>query len=261
MRPSVRSAFFDFNVPYEGAVPWLYQDVKGLVSIGVGILADPIELALGLPLRRKVDGRLATRDEIIAEWAKIKKLPPNAKGQTASQLGHRYAEPHTTLRLDDSGLRSTLDRKLLEMDRHLAGRFADWETWPADAQLATLSLSWACGPAFRFPKLEASLRARDFRTAAVESHMNETGNPGLKPRNRANRILYVNAAIALHDFDLDHLFWPRDLSNETATQPYPVENPPSSEPAGPSSPKRVVDAPIVHPRVPLDPPSHDGDDE
>lgn len=260
MRASVRAAFFDFNVPFEGAVPWLYQDVKGLVSIGVGILADPISLAYALPLVHLSDGRPASRDEIITEWTTIKALPPNPKGLTAAQLGHLYAKPHTTLRLTEAGLRSTLDRKLLEMDRYLAGRFDGWETWPADAQLATLSLAWACGPAFRFPRLEATLRTRDFRAAAVESHMNEAGNPGLKPRNKANRILYVNAAIALHDFDLDHLFWPRDLSNETATQPYPVDNPPSSEPAGPSSPKRVVDAPIIHPRVPLGRPGLDGDE-
>lgn len=223
MRVAVRAAFYEFNAPFEGEVPWLYQDVKGLVSIGVGILADPISLALNLPLVHP-DGRHATQSDISAEWLRIKNLPPNAKGQTAAQLGHLYAKPYAHLRLTKEGLEQTLLGKLRQMDTYLSERFPEYEEWCADAQLATLSLSWACGPAFRFPKLEAALRAGDFLVAAQECHMNEQGNTGLIPRNRANKVLYRNAAyVQTHDLSVERLFYPADLFAQPPTEP-PPEN-------------------------------------
>lgn len=211
MRDVVRQAFYRFNAPFEGEVPWLYQDVKGLVSIGVGILCDPISLAANLPLVHP-DGRAATKQEIVEEWMRIKSLPPNDKGQTAAQLGHLYARPHAHLRLTKEGLEQTLTGKLTHMDRYLAQRFPEYGEWPADAQLATLSMAWACGPAFRFPKLEAALRAQDFLAAANECHMDERGNPGLIPRNRANKTLYRNAAFVKSAGPTpDRLYYPTDL--------------------------------------------------
>lgn len=242
MRQAVRDAFYDFNSPMEGEVPWLYQDVKGLVSIGVGILCDPIQLAMNLPMVH-LDGSPASRADIAVEWKRIKELPPDVKGRTAAQLGHLYAKPHTRLRLTKDGLRSTLGGKLHQNDLYLVNRFRctthddckanealgractfAFEQWPADAQLATHSLAWACGPAFRFPKCEAALRRLDFATAAVESFMPEEKTiSGLRPRNKANRMLFRNAAIVQTTDGLDPsvLYYPRDLWETSDTQPPP----------------------------------------
>lgn len=226
MRDSVRAAFYAFNAPMEGEVPYFYQDVKGLVSIGVGLLCDPIALAMGLPMVHP-DGRMAQRDEIAAEWLRIKNLPPNAKGQTAAQLGHLYARPHTRLRLTQEGLEQSLQGKLNQADVYLTKRFPEYPEWPADAQLGVLSMAWACGPAFRFPRLEAALKERNFRVAAFECFMPEEKTiGGLRPRNRANRILFNNAATVQHMLDPNVLCYPRDLDAETAdpdepTQPAP----------------------------------------
>lgn len=219
MRAVVRERFYDFSEPMEGAVPWMYQDVKGLVSIGVGILIDPIGLAMGLPFLRS-DGYPASRAEITEEWHRIKALPPNAKGQTAAQLGHLYAHPHTKLRLSREGLRSTLENKAAGFDAHLAKTYPGYEDWPADAQLATMSMAWACGPGFGqvpppsgFPKLSRALKDWDFRIAAVECFMPEERTiSGLRPRNRVNRMLYINAAIVMEQkLDPTVLHWPVDL--------------------------------------------------
>ena len=88
MRDIVRAKAYDFNEPMEGDIPYFYQDAKGLVSIGVGLLCDPLNGTgvYSLPLMRR-DGAPASREEIAAEWLRIKNLGPDAKGRTAAQLG------------------------------------------------------------------------------------------------------------------------------------------------------------------------------
>ncbi len=223
MRDSVRQAFVAFTAPLEGVVAHMYQDVKGLVTVGIGNLIDPIQYALVLPFVH-ADGTYATRDEIAAEWLRIKQAPDLAR------LGHRAAKRIATLSLTDEGIELVVSRKLAQNDAHLRARFPEWEEWPADAQLATLSMAWACGPAFRFPMLEAALKARDFDLAAQECTINEHGNPGIVPRNKANRMLYRNAA-RVQAYHLDHeaLIWPADIT-APPTRPVLDEDPPETVP-------------------------------
>ncbi len=188
MRGSVRDAFISFNSPFEGIVHWMYADVKGLVTVGIGNLIDP--LPKGLPFVDKGTGLPASEAAILADWTRIK------GDKSLAKLGHRACEHITQLRLTGTGVERLVYGKLDEMAGYLAKRFPEWEIWPADAQLATLSMAWACGPAFHFPKLEAALRDQDFIAASNECHINETGNPGVKPRNAANVALYINASTA-----------------------------------------------------------------
>lgn len=232
MRASVRAAFYAFNVPFEAAIPYLYQDVLGLVSIGVGILCDPVDLAYSLPLVHG-DGTPATRAEIASEWMRIKSLGKGdyKSGNPAAVKGHGYAKPHTTLRLTAEGLRSTLDRKMLLHDGVLGRRFADFEQWPADAQLALHSWAWGVGPRAGYPKMTAALARRDFRAAAEEVMIKARRDDGkfvelhgLKPRNAANRQLLVNAAVVeTLGWDPEPIHWPRDLDAHPFSEAGPDE--------------------------------------
>ena len=215
MRDVVRAAFVEFTSPMEGVVPWMYLDLKGLVTTAIGNLIDPVQIALPLPWVH-MDGSPASRAEIATEWMRVHGDP------VAAKRGHLYTKGITSLRLTDEGVQMVVSRRLSQMDQYLASRFGqEYEEWPADAQLATLSMSWACGPAFRFPALEAALRARDFRAASIHCHMNEAGNPGLVPRNRCNVTLYRNAdKVQMGKLDPSHLDWVNDVSlGEAATPP------------------------------------------
>ena len=46
MQSAVRSAWRRFNEPLEGLTDWMYLDIKGLVTTGMGNLIDPVESAL-----------------------------------------------------------------------------------------------------------------------------------------------------------------------------------------------------------------------
>ncbi len=60
-------------------------------------------------------------------------------------------------------------------------------------------------------KFEAAILAQDWPTCAVESHMDDSHNSGLRPRNVATRTLFWNAAMRR---DPDVLWYPRDLTSE-----------------------------------------------
>lgn len=210
MRDAVRENWWDFNEPFEGYVPHMYVDVKGLVTTGVGNLIDPVHYATALPWKRP-GGEYAMRAEIVGEWNRLK------ASKTAVKLGHRYAAKMTQLRLDKEDVQRLVLSKLAMNDALLSRRFRAWESWPADAQMAIHSLSWATGTAFAFPKLERALNAEDFVTASNEVKMNETGNPGLKPRNAANRILLLNAAyVVSRGMCREMLYWPEELTGPEA---------------------------------------------
>lgn len=200
MRKAVESVFLKWSEQFEGSVSWMYQDILGLVSTGIGNLIDfgkpvpdmnaprltgePPEAALTLPWYWKLDGRPASRSDIASEWHAVKAHP------TAAKRGHRVLEGLTNLRLSEDGIRELVLGKARLNEVTLRARFPHFDEWPAEAQLATHSMAWACGPAFHFPALAAALNAGDFYSAAARCHIDDSHNPGVTPRNAANVWLY-----------------------------------------------------------------------
>ncbi len=189
MKPEVSSSWQAWNDPFEGTVYTFYNDVKGYTTIGVGNLCNTVGEAVALDMVRTSDGASASPSEIAADWHRVHDEPSFAK------LGWIAAAKGATCRLTKEGVAKLVMAKLSQMDGYLAKRFPEWESWPWQVQMAVLSMSWACGPAFHFPHLEMDLRTADWAQAAIDCHMDETGNPGLKPRNAANVELFKSAAI------------------------------------------------------------------
>lgn len=239
MRTAVRSCFEAFSSTYEGVVFFMYLDVKGLVTTAIGDLIDdntghPPSSALSLPWLRKSDGSPATRDEVSSEWLTVKNYPGAAHG------GYRVLDSVTKLRLTEAGVNALVLAKFDEMAAYIvAHHFPDIDAYPADAQLAIMSQAWACGPAWpaEFPTCKTAILKQDFISAASYAHMNDTGNPGLVPRNAANHQLFVNAAQAIATGQLDNFV---DPSLAHAAVAHATANPPFG-----------VDGGIVHPAVDL----------
>ncbi|GAB2816909.1 hypothetical protein GCM10022221_13470 [Actinocorallia aurea] len=204
MRPSVQEAFLPFTTKFEGRVPIMYVDVKGLVTTGVGNLIDPVGLALELPFAHKGDGSPASAGEITAEWESLK-----ADRESLAVQGWRACVDRTDLELSDADIDVLVQEKAAQFEqtlKSLTPEFAGFDDWPADAQLGLMSMAWALGPAFatggRWPSFRAAVAAADWTTAAAQCHMNDQGNPGLKPRNDADLHLFTNAALVI-DLSLD----------------------------------------------------------
>lgn len=82
MHASARSAWQGSITKHEGNIGHMYLDTKGLVTIGIGNLIDPVSLATPLPFQFKIGnqagaiaGRVATTQEIEAEWRTLKNHP------------------------------------------------------------------------------------------------------------------------------------------------------------------------------------------
>jgi hypothetical protein len=217
MYDSVQSQFRTFSEQFEGCVSYMYLDIKGLVTVGVGNLIDPVALATALPFRFKTrpgiatPGAPASPDQIAAEWQRLKSNPGLA------QKRFNFFDPVTELELPDDALDHLIAKRLTGNESFLKRQqpFNAFDHWPADAQLALLSMAWAMGPAGPggFPHFCAACETLDFTGAALECKMNEAGNPGLIPRNIANRTLLSNAAAVLaQGLDPSSLYYPKDLT-------------------------------------------------
>lgn len=215
MRAVVRAAFPAFNKPFEGRLPFMYLDVKGLVTTGVGNLIDPMADALGLPWRHKLDGLPATRAEIVADWNTVK------AAQALRRLGGGHFAQLTKLYLDEDAIDALVLRRLDANEAGLRKGYPGWDSFPAPAQLAIHSMAWGLGTGrlvpgstFLFPHFRAAANSENWATCAGPPGCADTdpscrgeawiegnglpgpnpANPGLHPRNLANRELFFQAA-------------------------------------------------------------------
>lgn len=213
MYASVRNYFIKFNEPIEARVEYMYLDIKGLVTLGVGNLID-VERAsdkkglekvmkevVSLPFVYKKGrnaGKPASKADIEAEWKKVKGRQDLAK----VKFGYLRFEAITDLKLNNEAIDTLVLKKLKEMETELKmdPAFRGFEQWPADAQLGLLSMAWALGTTklkAHWPRFKAACRQEDFDTALKHYVINTVGNPGVAKRNTENRRLFSNAAAVI----------------------------------------------------------------
>lgn len=211
LRAAVRAIFPSFSARYEGDISWPYKDVRGLITVGLGCLIDPVDRALGLPWVDAVSRRPVTRATVRAEWARLKAM--------ASMTGAVAARQRdvTSIRLTPEGIEQLAHVRLDATVQGLLGRWPSFGDMPANVQLVLCSMAWALGTGkliAEFPKFGRHIDAGNWGRA--EMHRNEvvyTGaaaeclirvgekgdpdyNPGVIGRNSANRALLVAATRA-----------------------------------------------------------------
>lgn len=189
MTPELAARMNALNDRFEGHVPWMYLDVKCLVTTGRGNLVDPVSAALPLPWTSR-SGVPARQDEIVAEWCRVK-----SRTDLAPRGGGHFGAI-TSLRLSHAAIDALCEEKLAAFEGALRGYFADYDSWAEAARVGVLSMAWALGPAFppAWPHFSAAARAGDWATAARECAIVTVGNPGVAPRNRANAALFNSCA-------------------------------------------------------------------
>lgn len=195
MKPEVLPAFLALTRQHEGRCDWFYLDVKGLVTIGEGDLADPIGRALHIEFVHP-DGSGVAWPDVVAAWTKVKTKQEWRKiggGQKAWQ-------DLTSIRATSASLDRLVLSTLSAFEAVLHGIFPEWDAWPWRAQVATLSMAWANGPHLdlEWPRFTAACRARAWATAAIECQPSPTEmaaqNPSFEERVAEQKRLFTEAA-------------------------------------------------------------------
>src|SRR5262245_14818954 len=138
LHPEVWTSWCAFTLRFEGRIPWMYQDVRGLVTTGLGCLIDPVGLALPLPWEN-AEGPVDQK-AIRAEWTRVKSMLPGL-------LANRYKSPNG-LHLGEDTIDDLALARLDSFAKALQRYFPDLASYPPPAQQALMSMAWAMGPGF-----------------------------------------------------------------------------------------------------------------
>ena len=215
MWPATREAFYGLTVPLEDDIPHMYRDRLGYVTWGIGIKDDPGPTTK--TTRQpwvKCNGYLATDAEVTAEWKRIKAGPLYADNSA------KIATMHLPKDARDGAFWDVADG----MERSLQTQFPAWVAWPADAQLAVMSMAWNFGPNLTggWPTLSAHLSDRDWEFAALNCE------PGAGPnaRSRQNKVMFFQAARAAYAGDEPEVLFGPGVAVSTGRFIQGVNNPP-----------------------------------
>lgn len=231
MWPAVRQIFPAWSAQFEGRVPWPYldqaKDANGelapIVTTAIGNAMPTLGDFMRLPWRHQATGALCSPSEVEAAWDAVR-----ARVDLAPHGGGAFQDV-TDLRLTGDAIDAIVDEDLDAKESVLRLSF-DLDGWPAAAQLALFSMTWALGVArliTEFPKFSAFMRAENFRGAATEAHIKEAGNPGIIPRNVAHqRLLEEAAQVVEGGLELNVLH-----EQLGAIGPFPAMQPPPATPS------------------------------
>lgn len=208
MHPSVIAALPGFLKQYEGKVNFMYLDKKGLVTIGIGHLIDPINQALKLEFGYKGGGGTASAGEVTTEWQTVK------QSQKLMNIGAPAFDKITKLALTDQGIQKMVKDSAAAIENYIKTNasakkfYGDFDKWPADAQLALMGVAWGGIPIpqFGWHKLPEACRLANWGVAAVECKIS---SPIAAGRNEAHKLMFMNAAASKSNGDdITRLLWP-----------------------------------------------------
>lgn len=207
---------------WEGAaLKYMYTDSKGYVTTGTGNLIDPIGAAIALPWVNS-SGIPASIEEVTDAWNTVKGAWPGTQSVACASL--------TGVRLTQQALDELLMQTVNGYYGHIKGVYPTFDAWPADAQLALLSICWAWGPGFaavwdrsypgnlgtafnnavNAPKPDF-VKAGAIMRQASQIH-EEAINPGIIKRDEGTQSMFGNAAgVVAKGLDFNSLVYPSIL--------------------------------------------------
>lgn len=125
---------------WEGVIPWLYRDVLGYATIGIGFLVRDIDEALELPLTNFTENRPATCDEISREFNRV-------MGCRAGQMSgaYRATRPPRLEMRPEAVKERALKRLETEFLPGIRGMLPGFDAFPEPAQSCIVDMAWNLG--------------------------------------------------------------------------------------------------------------------
>jgi GH24 family phage-related lysozyme (muramidase) len=169
---------------FEGCIPWMYRDIAGNVTVGVGLMLSGSDAAQSLPFLTGF--RAATPQEIAADFTRVNTLPP----------GHAsgfYKSP-SSLELSQQTIDAKLSGVIKNFEIGLRARLPQYDAFPDGIKMALLDMIYNLGPEglFKgFPHFIAAVEAQSWAQAA-EDCLRHGPNPA---RNAWTRQQFLDAVV------------------------------------------------------------------
>ncbi len=163
---------------YEGRTTWMYKDIAGVVTCGIGH-------ALFSALDAMVIEWDQPKAQINADWIAVHDAPT---GHIAS-----WYEPLTRSRLSSKVVEELLSADMINVRTVIEIYFPDFNKFPSSAQEAIQDMAFNLGPHFPkdWPKFAACVLRHDWNGAADECVRRGIS----EARNKATQLLFQEAAI------------------------------------------------------------------
>jgi len=116
---------------YESAIPHMYLDSKGQVTVGVGHLIVDVQCAQKLSFITQ-KGINATAEEIQADYEAVKMQPGNRPAS--------YYKQFTSLQLSMREIDKLTNKHVDTFYKEIKQVYAGFDTFPSEAKLALLDL-------------------------------------------------------------------------------------------------------------------------
>lgn len=174
---------------FEGHLNHLYQDSKGHVTVGTGIMlphAGSIKRK-GIVFHHIKARRPATTKEVTEEFKRVKNAP---KGMRASSY-KQYCQLVAT----EASLNNALEASLKEAERGAKKYLPNLDQLPITVRFAIIDMVFNMGAAkiWQFKKLKKAIEAKDWAKASTESNRKGIQNS----RNEAIRNWIIHPLKAI----------------------------------------------------------------
>lgn len=161
------STLVDGLIRFEGKIPWMYLDTRGLVTVGIGNMLPSFEDAILLPFY--LDDEPATRGQIAVAYHEV------ATMERGHLPEHYKLKPSVEL-TDGAIIELAAKRLQTEFVPGIKRTFNRFDKYPAPAQAALVDMAYNLGVSglAKFQALAAACELGHWRTAAAECHRSTT---------------------------------------------------------------------------------------
>lgn len=161
-----RKQYLDRLDEFEGVVKHMYLDSNGFVTVGRGVLIDPIKLikTKGIVFKHRGSNKIASQKEIAEDYKKVKKI---GKGFSAGKY-----KAYTKLDATNTSLQASFANSLKQAEKDAKIFYPDLDKLPDEVRYALIDMAYNLGLSKlrKYKKLKKALEAGDYEKAAKESN-------------------------------------------------------------------------------------------
>jgi hypothetical protein len=212
MRQSAWDYLLKFTETHEGPIRHLYNaktdEADVTLGIGISLPSETSAMASGIVALcfDPATGVPATAEQMKTDWltASTMLIPGNQRSFNSATGELSPFAQRCLMRMTLEKVRSSVQAKLVA--NFTGGKAAhrdhypDFETYPAEAQVAIVSFNYGIPAINTFPLLSIAISNGDWNSAARQCWINKASSR----KNRAHQILFTNAARVVEqnlDFD------------------------------------------------------------